>query len=239
MLFDPLVEDIAWIRTDDGFAISRWARAVQAPSSPVISLVQGLWDRLGPETLRVVRRPIFVSRRPWELELDFVKVAAKSLRMADPAELRDPDAVIRDFSPMEAGAALPAYRREADEYQVRAILFDEKGRNRLEARRQAAWNRTLHAEILLVQDWYRLSGRRIPAGWRVHVTHKPCRMCASMLLYWSEEPEKVDVTFESFVGGCRSRRTALDRRLPSGVGVQTGLFESLDEGGKSTHLLFK
>jgi Bd3614-like deaminase len=76
---------------------------------------------------------------------------------------------------------------------------------------QAALNKTLHAELNLIQKYFRRTGRKIPALSQIFVSLKPCRMCASLLKdacedfssnqfwYWHEDP------------GSMARDTELDR----------------------------
>lgn len=50
------------------------------PETAVTRLVSGLWRTHGAQTLRIVRRPIYSTATPTELERAFVKVAAKRIR---------------------------------------------------------------------------------------------------------------------------------------------------------------
>lgn len=53
-------------------------------------------------------------------------------------------------------------------------------------------NKSLHAEVLLLQRYYRESGgQALPKGVRLYVTHRPCRMCAGMLYRSLGEPSEV------------------------------------------------
>jgi tRNA(Arg) A34 adenosine deaminase TadA len=69
-------------------------------------------------------------------------------------------------------------------------------------------NKTLHAEVNMVQRFYREFGRKLPEGSQIITTRKPCRMCAGMIHDWSEIPESLQIHFEE--DDRSSRSTALD-----------------------------
>jgi tRNA(Arg) A34 adenosine deaminase TadA len=72
-------------------------------------------------------------------------------------------------------------------------------------------NKTLHAEVNLVQRLYRETGSKIPAGSVLYSTHKPCKMCAGMIHDWCEAPGKMKVYYRVEETGQLSRNTVLDR----------------------------
>ena len=72
-------------------------------------------------------------------------------------------------------------------------------------------NKTLHAEVNLVQDYFRRTGRKIPRGARIYSTHKPCKMCAGMIFENSEERKDAFVLYEVEETGGLSSATVLDR----------------------------
>jgi tRNA(Arg) A34 adenosine deaminase TadA len=72
-------------------------------------------------------------------------------------------------------------------------------------------NKTLHAEVNLVQRLYREKGFKIPEGSILYSTHKPCKMCAGMIYQWSEVPGSLQVYYSVEETGLFSRHTVLDR----------------------------
>lgn len=56
-------------------------------------------------------------------------------------------------------------------------------------------NKTLHAEINMVQRYFKEQGRKIPAGSRLYTTRKPCKMCAGMIHEWSENPASLKIHY--------------------------------------------
>lgn len=56
-------------------------------------------------------------------------------------------------------------------------------------------NKTLHAEINMVQRFFRETGRKIPLKTKIYTTRKPCKMCAGMIHDWSEEPSSLEIHY--------------------------------------------
>lgn len=56
-------------------------------------------------------------------------------------------------------------------------------------------NKTLHAEVNLVQRFYRENKSKLPRGARLYTTRKPCKMCAGMIYSWSEEPATLEIHY--------------------------------------------
>lgn len=72
-------------------------------------------------------------------------------------------------------------------------------------------NKTLHAEVNLVQRYYRETKGKIPSGARLFSTHKPCKMCAGMIYHWCEKPGSVEILYGVEETGGLSRNTILDQ----------------------------
>ena len=104
------------------------------------------------------------------------------------------------------GAILHDYDRE-----VGAVLVDAEGRLLGYGLNSNSRNKTLHAEVNLLQRLYAEKNSRIPRGAKLYVTHKPCKMCAGMIYHWSEEPMALQVYYSIEETGIHSRQTILDR----------------------------
>ncbi len=86
------------------------------------------------------------------------------------------------------------------------------------ARNQNAKNRTLHAEVNLIQNWYRSTGIPIPKNTVILTSLKPCRMCAGLIWQSSLNPKNLRVYYLENDPGPYAQNTALepntaDRRL--------------------------
>ena len=71
-------------------------------------------------------------------------------------------------------------------------------------------NKTLHAEVNMVQRYFRETGSLIPQGTRIYSTHKPCKMCAGMIFDGSADPQSVQVFYGIEEVGRLSVQTVLD-----------------------------
>lgn len=72
-------------------------------------------------------------------------------------------------------------------------------------------NKTLHAEVNMVQRYFRETGNKIPAGAKIFSTHKPCKMCAGMIYDWSQDPMSLQIYYGVEEAGRLSTATILDQ----------------------------
>ncbi len=94
---------------------------------------------------------------------------------------------------------------------IAAVLVSPQGEILSYGLNSNSKNKTLHAEVNLVQRYYRETGERLPEGATIFSTHKPCKMCAGMIYHWSETPLGPHVYYEVQETGGLSRSTVLDR----------------------------
>jgi hypothetical protein len=104
------------------------------------------------------------------------------------------------------GKVLHDYDRE-----VGAVLLDPEGRFLCYGLNSNSRNKTLHAEVNLLQRLYAEKGLMVPKGAKLYVTHKPCKMCAGMLYHWCEDPLTLQVLYLIAETGAQSRQTILDQ----------------------------
>lgn len=72
-------------------------------------------------------------------------------------------------------------------------------------------NKTLHAEVNMVQRYFNETGNLIPKGTRIYSTHKPCKMCAGMIFDAAEDPQSLQVFYGVEEVGRLSVQTVLDQ----------------------------
>lgn len=104
------------------------------------------------------------------------------------------------------GSVLHDYDRD-----IAALLVDASGRLLGFGLNSNSKNKTLHAEVNLLQRLYCETRAPIPAGAKLFSTHKPCKMCAGMIYHWSEDPHSLEVLYLKEETGGLSRQTVLDR----------------------------
>lgn len=113
------------------------------------------------------------------------------------------------------GEVLHDYDRD-----IAAFLVDPNGTVLSYGVNSNSKNKTLHAEVNLLQRLFKESQEKIPEGATLYSTHKPCKMCAGMIYHWSAHPESLKVYYAIEEAGGLSRQTVLDRhqinkQLPS------------------------
>lgn len=78
------------------------------------------------------------------------------------------------------------------------------------AQNENAKNRTLHAEVNLIQNWYRNTGRAIPEGSVILTSLKPCRMCAGLIWQTAQNRRQLKVIYLENDPGPNAQNTALE-----------------------------
>lgn len=96
---------------------------------------------------------------------------------------------------------------------VAVLLVDRDGHVLEESVHGGFLNKTLHAELRLVQKYFRRHRSGFPSGSRVYVSLKPCRMCAAMLMKMGENVgEDFRVVFVEKDPGRLAQATLLEKR---------------------------
>ncbi|WP_374075958.1 Bd3614 family nucleic acid deaminase [Bdellovibrio bacteriovorus] len=94
---------------------------------------------------------------------------------------------------------------------IAALLLDSTGKVLSYGVNSNSKNKTLHAEVNLLQRLFREFKGKIPQGAVLYSTHKPCKMCAGMIYHWSDDPSSVQVFYSVEETGTLSRHTVLDK----------------------------
>jgi tRNA(Arg) A34 adenosine deaminase TadA len=104
--------------------------------------------------------------------------------------------------------------QEGPRYQcdrkIAAILVSKENEILSWALNTNATNRTLHAEINLVQSYFYKNDSPLPRGCKIFTTLKPCKMCAGAIWTAAEEPLSIQVFFAEHDDGRNARSTILD-----------------------------
>ena len=94
---------------------------------------------------------------------------------------------------------------------IAAVLTDSAGKVLDVSLNQNHKNKTLHAELLLAQNYYRTTGQFIPEGSRIYVSLKPCIMCASALLRFCGQHRNIKVYYLNDDPGNKAKNSELER----------------------------
>ena len=219
---------VAVLRAEQGVLAAR----TDAPWGPVLELAQGVWARWPDRAHAILRRRVFVdAAREVDaactpvvakkrtvvvgsgafpiVDLGPAAEAARATLVPLPLPGGDLGEVARACSSMAASLDRGERLAVSDRPVVAALVVD--GEVLLATRNQAGRNRCLHAEVALVQLWWRRSGR-LPAGATVATSLQPCRMCAAVLLAAATTPDRLEVVYGAADPGRFARDTVLARR---------------------------
>ncbi len=78
---------------------------------------------------------------------------------------------------------------------IACLLVDSAGEVLAYGLNSNSKNKTLHAEVNMVQRYYREKGMRLPVGAKLYTTRKPCKMCAGMIHDWCENPATLEISY--------------------------------------------
>lgn len=104
------------------------------------------------------------------------------------------------------GPVLHDYNR-----RIAAVLTDRDGNILEYSPNQNSKNKTLHAELLMLQNYFRRTGQKIPSGSQIFVSLKPCKMCAAAILQFAEEPGSIHVYYLEDDPGTMAHETELEK----------------------------
>ncbi len=94
--------------------------------------------------------------------------------------------------------------------QVACILVDSKHNILSYGLNENSRNKTLHAEINMIQKFYNQFNQFIPKGSRIYTTLKPCKMCAGMIWHCAENILDIKVYFLHNDIGSMAKSTVLN-----------------------------
>lgn len=98
----------------------------------------------------------------------------------------------------------------ARDRQIGAVLLSSGGKLLATGANRAGSDRTRHAEVNLLQDYFRRTQSPVPYGATLVTTRKPCKMCAAMLWHASDAPLSLKVFYEEFDPGPLASMTILN-----------------------------
>lgn len=93
---------------------------------------------------------------------------------------------------------------------IAALMFNAEGEFLGFGLNSNSKNKTLHAEVNMVQRYFQETGRLLPRGTRIYSTHKPCKMCAGMIFDAAEDPKSLQIFYGIEETGRMSVQTVLD-----------------------------
>lgn len=104
------------------------------------------------------------------------------------------------------GEVLHDYDRD-----IAAVLLDSDKKVLAYGLNSNSKNKTLHAEVNLVQRYFKEKHELLPEGAILISTHKPCKMCAGIIYESAKDPSSLQVYYGVEEEGGLSRATILDQ----------------------------
>jgi tRNA(Arg) A34 adenosine deaminase TadA len=256
--------DLAFIEYNGIVYYASYLKDIEAPSSAVVKLLQGIFERYADHSFFILRQRVYTTAPLTEMCRGMIKVVAK--RVTESISIQESEIQGNDFAEglvfQEIGAcnqllatvtpsienqkqlveiqsllgnlnqskmgeiSTLAYLKKAQilaetvprgnvlhdhDRSIAAILVSTRGELLGYGMNSNSKNKTLHAEVNLIQRYYLENDKKIPQGAILYSTHKPCKMCAGMILHWSEKPDSMQVYYSKEEIGGMSRQTILDR----------------------------
>jgi len=236
--------EVAFVSHQGRLFYSYFPCGALAPSSAVVKLLQGLFDRYQDHSFFILRNRIYTTAPAQAMCQGMVKIVAKRLHgslaacdhgvplteekvlvgregllaeeifqnqelQPSPQKVQEARkasmlAWLRGIAGMNArGEVLHDYHRD-----IACLLTDAAGEVLACGLNSNSKNKTLHAEVNLVQRYFKEQGRKLPRGAKLYTTRKPCKMCAGMIHDWSEEPSSLEIHYAE--DDRSSRSTVLD-----------------------------
>ena len=225
------LQSVAWLQHSGQ---TYWASGPETltPETAVSRLVQGIYERYPQQARAMVRNRIYLAGEKTPFCDGVVRVAAK--RITDKTLEREgllgeelPSLLperMWEFSPPtlsltdafalcnQLEAEMP--KSESERYRadrpVAALVLDRDGRLLGQGMNSGSQNRTRHAELEAIRDAWAKTGQRLPVGATLISTLKPCRMCAGLAWWFSDDPAQLTVLYRDFDPGTNGRATVLD-----------------------------
>ncbi len=134
-----------------------------------------------------------------------------SLPWTAPSKIRDPieaEFYLRQLiEQIPRGDVLHDFNRP-----IAALVCGPEGQVLSWAVNNNAKNKTLHAEVVAVQRFYRNFRQKLPLETKIYSSMKPCRMCAGMIYEMSENPVKLQTVYFQDDPGPLAQNTILERQ---------------------------
>ena len=194
----------------------------------VTELIRGIWRLFPGQALSLLRNRIFVDRPLSPLCEGMIKVAAKRFEVVSPEEwdsrsgtftgkrhlITLPEilahAHTHETRPGTIEPLLAEFKLKSDGFpRVSAALLDPEGRLLLVSWSMTATDRTAHAEVNLVDAWFRSRREPPPRGSTLHISLRPCAMCAAQILALAGDPSGIRVVFHEEDPGPASKNSCL------------------------------
>lgn len=209
--------DLAWLTHQNKVYFARYQARTSEPNSAVTQLIQGLFEAKIDNSFFILRERIFTTQKELSaMDRGMVKLAAKRISLSQEApdieqgielsfsksRFEEEDQVIyelpRQFqSEVEVKEAMARLEKQIPRGEVLhdvnrpivALWVDSEMKPLIARVNLAGKNKTLHAEVRTIQEYYRQNKKQLPKGAQLFVSLKPCAMCAGMIQHTQNAQE--------------------------------------------------
>lgn len=203
---------LAIIETENAIYYSNYCPQPLEPHSAVTQLIQGLYQSQPNEALRLLRRPIITNYNPTLLCQGMIAVAAKrslvnkqlslketkkeliSIRywICQPRDISFQSPSLKEEDSLSNKNNLNAWLSHYPTYprhnSIRAALTDSHEATMLTAQSDSKINKTLHAEVILLQNYFSIHSKGFKEPTQLHTNLQSCKMCAAMFWHMHVNP---------------------------------------------------
>lgn len=211
----------AWLEWNGRLFFSEYRRVPHEPQSAVTRLIDGIWRRFPGSAHFILRSRIYLDYEPTELCRGMMIVCAKRFTRVKevPADIRQRstrvdaalELALSQVSVLNDSSLIgtPSNVRAEQHRSIEAWLLDAHGRLLAWGINTAGRNRTSHAEMNLLRNWWARTRQAVPCGSRLVSTLEPCPMCAGALVECLESQTNFTVEYLEPDCGTAVRRSVL------------------------------
>jgi hypothetical protein len=197
----------------------------ESPETPATRLVEGIWDQYSDQSFHLLRARILTDYALTPMCRATIKLTAKrasqiSVQEFDsllisipfPTEITPSKKSEPTVTPPESSKQLVQWMRThpfGANRPIIAVLLDQNNNPVLATVNASSKNRLLHAEVNLVRVYVDKYKHKIPRGYQIWVSLKPCCMCGNFLSAWCEDGEAIAVTYLENDPGPKARTSPL------------------------------
>lgn len=226
----------AWILHEDQVLYSEYIRQPHEPHSAVSILIQGIFDHFPSSARSLLRQRIFYDEPLSPADQAMIKVCGKRAspgtwkedkpRTFVQKKIYEQGSLPQGMNPREWISELEqrcqqGVKKSISDRKVGAILLSKSGELLAYGHNSNGLNKSRHAEINMLQNWWALHHTPVPEGSQIHVSLKPCRMCSAWIHSCAQDPLQIEVHYRDKDLGPWSLNTLLEMQTRQWPAEQT------------------
>lgn len=209
------------------------------PHSAATQLIQGLYEEYPETAIRILRNKIYLNYTPTVMCRGMIWLGAKRFevdmnlnedqinRLSIKRKITfEPKQNLTSFSTVPLPEILLWLKNPAEKKQdsastsplftqhraVRSVILDAQDQVILAAENQNSSNKTLHAEVILLQDYFRKNRTGFNRSITLFSSLQCCKMCAAMIWWMHSDPwNQLQVIYLEPEKGSSARDTILTK----------------------------